>query len=129
MAITKPEILNPKAEAIFKKTHAELQKFGMLDAVDLELLAMYANEVMTYEIANAHLGDGVELREQTPNGYYQQNAYLGIRNGAMKNAHDLAKTLGIGAMSRAKGGSGKDKGEKVKALDGFRSKMEVIKAG
>jgi P27 family predicted phage terminase small subunit len=100
-----PEELNQRGQQAWYVAVGELQKLGMLHAVDLPLLQAYCREVQRMHEADYYVRtQGTVLKAKNKGGseYYLKNPWLGIYNDALGQANRLATQFGFTPSARTR---------------------------
>jgi P27 family predicted phage terminase small subunit len=100
-----PEELNPRGQQAWYTAVGELQKLGMLHAVDLPLLQAYCREVQRMHEADFYVStQGAVLKSRNKGGseYYLKNPWLNIYNDALAQANRLAAQFGFTPSARTR---------------------------
>lgn len=100
-----PQELNPRGQEAWYVAVGELQKLGMLHAVDLPLLQAYCREVQRMHEADYYVRtQGTVLKAKNKGGseYYLKNPWLGIYNDALAQANRLAMQFGFTPSARTR---------------------------
>jgi P27 family predicted phage terminase small subunit len=97
-----PPWLNAKGKTIFIDTCQMLIEKNLLYNSDIHLIAIFAHELWTYEIAVSKLKTPAKHVIETKTGYSQPSPWIAIRNTAQKNIRDIGALFGFDPMSRAR---------------------------
>jgi P27 family predicted phage terminase small subunit len=100
-----PAELNPRGQEAWYVAVGELQKLGMLHAVDLPLLQAYCRELQRMHEADYYVRtQGTVLKAKNKGGseYYLKNPWLGIYNDALGQANRLATQFGFTPSARTR---------------------------
>lgn len=95
-----PDFLQEEAVERFKWTCSILIQGRRLYGSDLHLLAMFSQELHTYEIASDNLKAPGDHITTSPAGGDKPSPWIQIRNQALKNVKDLGALFGLDPLSR-----------------------------
>lgn len=84
----------------FKWTCSILIQGRRLYASDLHLVAMFAGELYTYELASRNLQTPADHITNTPAGGDKPSPWIQIKNQALKNVKELGALFGLDPLSR-----------------------------
>lgn len=119
LSMVAPEFLSPVGQAEWDRVSRELLAIGLLTHIDLAALAAYCAAYSRWENAEQKLKwmNGDELSE-TPNGFKQQNAYIGIANRSLELMHKFMTEFGMTPVSRMRLGHQRPPADGNGATDG-----------
>ncbi|HNR25134.1 MAG TPA: P27 family phage terminase small subunit [Methanobacteriaceae archaeon] len=95
-----PGFLQEEAVERFKWTCSILIQGRRLYASDLHLVAMFAGELYTYELASRNLQTPADHITTTPAGGDKPSPWIQIKNQALKNVKELGALFGLDPMAR-----------------------------
>lgn len=97
---TPPDFLQDGARVIFTRVCNILIQGRRLYGSDIHLLAMFSQELHTYEIASDNLKAPGDHITTSPAGGDKPSPWIQIRNQALKNVKDLGALFGLDPLSR-----------------------------
>ena len=100
-ALTPPEWLSDEAALVFERIVKEFDPLGMLDNLDVDILAVYSDSVATYRKASVQLALQGETYE-TKNGFATVSPWVTVRQKAYQQIASCSTKLGIGLTDRLK---------------------------
>lgn len=100
-ALSPPDWLSDKAALEFDRVVREAAELGMLDNLDLAVLAVYADNYGRYANAAAQLNIHGPIGE-TQNGYKTPSPWLTVLNQSAKNIFSCSTKLGLSVTDRLK---------------------------
>lgn len=100
-AMKPPEWLSDEAALTFERIVNEFDPLGMLDNLDVDILAVYADSLATYRKASIQLALHGETYE-TKNGFATVSPWVTVRQKAYQQIASCSTKLGIALTDRLK---------------------------
>jgi len=100
-ALVAPEWLSDAASSEFKRVVQEAREVGMLDNLDLSMIAIYADNYGRYSEAAGNLNaDGPIVEAKS--GYKMPSPWMSIMNQSARNIFTCSSKLGLAVTDRLK---------------------------
>ncbi len=96
-----PTDLGEEGVKEWRRVGTELMKLGLLTTLDITALHMYCDAAERWRLYAREARRGGAILK-TPNGWYQQNPYVGMANTAFKQAHGMLAEFGLTPAARAR---------------------------
>jgi len=100
-ALSPPDWLSEVAALEFTRVVSEAAQVGMLDNLDLSVLAVYADNYGQYVAAASYLNEHGQV-VKTQNGYKTPSPWLKVKDSAAKNIFSCSTKLGLAVTDRLK---------------------------